>query len=77
MQDYCEAVLSDFSKKAEKSKDSEEGYFSKLVVKIIDNLQVTIKDIHIRYEDHLTNEYTLSYVGILSELHSKNSRFTL
>ena len=50
--------MSDFSKKAEKSKDSEEGYFSKLVVKIIDNLQVTIKDIHIRYEDHLTNEYS-------------------
>lgn len=49
---FCEAVLNDFGKKAEKIKEKgEDGYLSKLIVKIIDNLQVTIKDIHIRYED--------------------------
>jgi vacuolar protein sorting-associated protein 13A/C len=55
IESFCESVLSDFAKKNEKTKDnSEEGYFSKLVMKIIDNLQITIKDIHIRYEDDLS-----------------------
>lgn len=56
IQDYCESVIADFAKKGQKGKESEDGYFSKLVVKIIDNLQVTIKDIHIRYEDEITKE---------------------
>lgn len=28
-----------------------------MVTKIIDNLQVTIKNIHIRYEDEITKKY--------------------
>jgi vacuolar protein sorting-associated protein 13A/C len=57
LQSYCESILNDFIKKSGKEKESEDGYFSKLVVKIIDNLQVTVRDIHIRYQDHLTNAY--------------------
>ncbi len=37
-----------------------------MIVKIIDNLQVTIKDIHIRYEDQIYNEY--SFGATLEEL---------
>jgi vacuolar protein sorting-associated protein 13A/C len=46
--------LNDFAKKAEKGKEGEEGYVSKLIVKIIDNLQITIRDIHIRYQNDNT-----------------------
>jgi vacuolar protein sorting-associated protein 13A/C len=58
IQDYCESVINDFAKRAAKEKKTEddEGYFSKLTVKIIDNLQVTVKDIHIRYEDDIDQE---------------------
>lgn len=31
-----------------------------MIVKIIDNLQVTVKDIHVRFEDDITNEYQLN-----------------
>jgi vacuolar protein sorting-associated protein 13A/C len=44
-------VAATFAKKTEQGKESEEGYFSKLTMKIIDNLQITIKDIHVRYEN--------------------------
>ncbi len=29
-----------------------------MVAKILDNIQVTIKDIHVRYEDELTKKYS-------------------
>lgn len=29
-----------------------------MVAKIIDNIQVTIKDIHVRYQDDLTKKYS-------------------
>lgn len=29
-----------------------------MVTKIIDNIQVTVKDIHVRYEDDITNQYS-------------------
>ena len=53
-------MINDFAKKSEKSKKEEEeqGYFSKMVVRIIDNIQVTVKDIHIRYEDEITKKYS-------------------
>lgn len=55
---FCEGVAGDFAKKGEKGKEGEEGFFSRLVVKILDNLQVTVKDIHIRYQDELTKAYS-------------------
>ena len=29
-----------------------------MVTKIIDNIQVTVRDIHIRYEDEITHNYS-------------------
>jgi hypothetical protein len=40
------------------SKDNDEGYVQKLVLKIIDNIQIEIKNIHIRFEDTSTNQYS-------------------
>jgi vacuolar protein sorting-associated protein 13A/C len=54
IQNYCETILNDFAKKAEKGKEGEEGYVSKLIVKILDNLQITIRDIHVRYQNDNT-----------------------
>ena len=53
-------MINDFAKKSEKSKKEEEeqGYFSKMIVRIIDNIQVTVKDIHVRYEDQITKKYS-------------------
>jgi hypothetical protein len=42
------AMIEDKLKKG--GKESEAGYFEKLVTKIIDNVQVSIKNIHIRFE---------------------------
>jgi hypothetical protein len=36
----------------EMSSDQQQGYFSKLAKKVLDNIQVNIKDIHFRFEDH-------------------------
>ena len=57
---YCESIIQDFAKKsANSSKEEEEkGYFGNMLTKIIDNVQVTIRDIHIRYEDELTKKYS-------------------
>ncbi len=33
---------------------TEDGYWYKKIVKVIDNVQVTIKNIHFRYEDEIT-----------------------
>jgi vacuolar protein sorting-associated protein 13A/C len=38
----------------QKEELKEEGFFDKLITKILDNLQLTIKNIHIRYEDRLS-----------------------
>jgi len=37
-----------------------EGYLSKLMTRIVDNVQVTIKQIHIRYEDTLFSRHPLA-----------------
>ena len=60
IQAFCDAIIQDFAKKSEQSKkeDEEQGYFGKMVVKIIDNIQVTVKNIHVRYEDHITRKYS-------------------
>lgn len=57
---YCESIVNDFTKKTEKAgkEDEQQGYFGAMVTRIIDNLQVTIKDIHIRYEDEITKKYS-------------------
>ncbi len=53
LKDYCDAVIADFAKKAANKAEAEQeaGYISRTVARIIDNLQITVKNIHIRYED--------------------------
>lgn len=51
-------MTADFAKKGGQAKAGEEGFFSRLVVRIIDNLQITVKDIHIRFQDELTRAYS-------------------
>jgi hypothetical protein len=77
LQTTCEAVLADFARRAEGPKEQgDEGYLSKLVVKIVDNLQVTVRDIHLRYEDELTKLYSAPYPASPSDSPSKSSSST-
>ena len=32
-----------------------------MVVKIIDNIQITVKNIHVRYEDQITKSYSFGF----------------
>ena len=43
----------------------QESFVNSLVTKIVDNLQVTVKNIHIRFEDRTSNKERLFTVGIL------------
>ena len=38
--------------------DKEAGYIQKLTLKIIDNIQLSINNIHIRFEDTLRTEFS-------------------
>ena len=53
----------------EETSASGDGFVSHLVTKIIDNLQITVKNIHIRYEDKQSNAERAFALGVvLSEL---------
>lgn len=43
----------------------QESFVNSLVTKIVDNLQVTVKNIHIRFEDRTSNKERLFTIGIL------------
>ena len=45
-----------------------------MVVKIIDNLQVTIRDIHIRYEDTLSKTFAFGVTLEELKLYTVNSK---
>lgn len=49
--DYAKQCLGKFAKKKAKSEASEKGYIEKMSVKIIDNIQLLFKNIHVRWED--------------------------
>ncbi|EAR98864.2 PH domain protein (macronuclear) [Tetrahymena thermophila SB210] len=51
------------AKQQEQSKSGEKdaGYMQKLTMKIVDNLQVTIKNIHVRFEDTITKRYSWGF----------------
>ncbi|CAI2385812.1 unnamed protein product [Moneuplotes crassus] len=53
--------------KNEKS-DDDNGYFSKLSTKILDNIQITVKNIHIRFEDSINASRPYSFGFTLKEL---------
>ena len=44
-----------------KGKNQEKGYFAKVVQRIIDNLQITIENIHIRVESEFAPVQNLRY----------------
>lgn len=43
----------------------QESFTTQLVTKIVDNLQVTIKNIHVRFEDATSNKQRLFSIGII------------
>ena len=49
--------------------DENQGYFSKLAMKVLDNISVNIKDIHVRFEDHFsTLDQSYSFGLVLKRL---------
>lgn len=45
-----------------------------MVVKIIDNIQVTVRDIHIRFEDNITNKYSFGVTLEELKIYTVNSK---
>lgn len=61
------------AKQIEKSKnDKDAGYIQKLTMKIVDNLQITIKNIHVRFEDTITNNYSWGFCLDKIEIYTTN-----
>ncbi|WFD42049.1 Vacuolar protein sorting-associated protein 13 [Malassezia psittaci] len=53
----------------EEAAKQNESFISSLVTKIVDNLQITVRNIHIRYQDNISNpEYPFSIGLTLAEL---------
>lgn len=57
----------DASKTTPKASSEGESFFSSLATKIIDNIQLSIKNVHIRYEDSFTNVNNPFNIGIFLE----------
>jgi hypothetical protein len=56
IQSFCEAIINDFAKKASPGNDRYGfGYLGAIIMRIISNIQVVANDIHIRFEDEVTN----------------------
>ncbi|KAJ1943392.1 Vacuolar protein sorting-associated protein 13, partial [Kickxella alabastrina] len=54
---------------AEEDTKKQQSFTEQLVAKIVDNLQIVIKNIHVRYEDHISNpEHMFAVGGTLGEL---------
>ena len=57
-----------------KESQAEDGYFYQKALKVIDNVQITIKNIHIRYEDEITiKERPFSLGFTLQELSAQTT----
>lgn len=55
----CIKKMADANMKKQTAKsEKEDSYMDKLTMKIIDNLQVSIKSIHIRYEETMFKSYS-------------------
>ncbi|CAD8141116.1 unnamed protein product [Paramecium pentaurelia] len=57
LEKFKEQIISSISEKSKQQNDKDNGYFMKLVFKIIDNIQLSITNIHIRFEDTIRNEF--------------------
>jgi vacuolar protein sorting-associated protein 13A/C len=55
---YKEQCIKKILEKSTKKEDGDAGYMQKLVLKIIDNIQIKVSDIHIRFEDQINNAYS-------------------
>ena len=60
LEDFVEKFLEQLKINQESKSDEEMGYLDRLNSKIIDNIQIDIKNIHIRLEDHTTSSEPLS-----------------
>ena len=63
-------------KAAQSKKKKEYGFFVKLLIKQFDRIHVTIKNVHVRFEDNLSNVKTPFAFGLtLSNLIFNASNF--
>ncbi len=72
MREYLEKMFMGILNKVEaemSAGDENQGYFSKLAMKVLDNISVSIKDIHFRFEDHFsTLDQSYSFGLVLKRL---------
>ncbi|EAR90561.2 PH domain protein (macronuclear) [Tetrahymena thermophila SB210] len=69
----AECVQKIAAKQKEKLKGGQEaGYIQKLTMKIVDNLQITIRNIHVRFEDTLTKRYSWGFCLDKLEIYTTN-----
>jgi vacuolar protein sorting-associated protein 13A/C len=59
---YKEQCIRKIVEKSTKKEDGDAGYRQMLVLKIIDNIQIKVSDIHIRFEDQINNAYSWGIV---------------
>ncbi|CAD8058857.1 unnamed protein product [Paramecium sonneborni] len=61
LEKFKESIIQNINDKSKQKDDKEDGYVKKLVLKIIDNLQLSISNIHIRFEDTIKNEFAWGF----------------
>jgi len=55
---YKEQCIKKIVEKSSKKEDGDAGYVSKLVLKIVDNIQIKVSNIHLRFEDGINHAYS-------------------
>jgi hypothetical protein len=61
------------NKNDEKDKKKDDGFFSRMAMKVVDNVQIFLDNIHIRYEDDVSNKESPFAFGItLDSLHAQS-----
>jgi vacuolar protein sorting-associated protein 13A/C len=62
-------------KELENSKDKkkDDGFVSRLVMKVVDNLQIFIDKIHIRYEDQSSHNVPFAFGITVEHLHAQST----
>jgi vacuolar protein sorting-associated protein 13A/C len=61
----------------EMTKTESKGYFEKLAMKVVDNIQIKIRGVHFRLEDHFSGDtsYTFGIVMRQLEICTTNSNW--
>ncbi|KAL4496109.1 hypothetical protein ABPG72_015531 [Tetrahymena utriculariae] len=69
----AECVSKILAKQQEKNKvEKDAGYVQKLTMKIVENLQITIRNIHVRFEDTITKKYSWGFCLDKIEIYTTN-----